>query len=235
MRVRLPKYSPYRDSYDAGFMTGLADKYERRTRWTRMRLANVRRLVDPRPGDKVLDLGCAAGSIAHFLSTFGCETVGVDDAPAAVAEARKLYPELTFELADGADLPFANGSFDKIVAVDLTEHLDDGTLDAMFSECFRILRTGGTLSVHTPNPKHLIERLKEREFLLAQNPTHIGLRSRGDLEERLRRSRFEIDWSDWRRSFIPVFRTFELILGQFTELFRYRICIRARKPEADAG
>ena len=34
----------------------------------------------------------------------------------------------------------------------------------------------------------------------------------------------------WRRSFIPVFRSFEALAGLLTELFRYRICIRARKP-----
>jgi SAM-dependent methyltransferase len=235
--MRLPKvlYSPYRDTYDEEFMSTLADKYARRTRWTRMRMANVRELVDPHPGERVLDLGCAAGSMTHFLSTFGCETLGVDFATTSIAAAKELYPDLRFELADCTDLPFAEASFDKIVAADLTEHLDDATLDGMIRESLRVLCAGGTLSIHTPNPRHFIERLKEKELLLAQNPTHIGLRTRKELEERLRRFGFEIDWIAWRPIFIPVLHTMEVGLGHLTELFRYRICIRARKPSVPAG
>jgi cyclopropane fatty-acyl-phospholipid synthase-like methyltransferase len=234
LKLRKVIYSPYRwvsrDTYDTSFVKAHADLYERKTRWTKMRLANVQELIDPQPGDKVLDLGCAAGSMAHFLSTFGCEAVGADYAPAAIELARELYPDMRFEQADCSDLPFDENSFDKIVAADLTEHLDQPTLDGMFSESFRVLRPGGTLSIHTPNPRHLIERLKAKEFLLAQNPTHIGLRTREELEKQLRHSGFEIEWSDWRRSHIPVFRTFEVVGGQVAELFRYRICICAKKP-----
>ena len=230
MRLRTVLHAPYRDSYDEEFMDKTARSYEQRTRHARMRLANVRELVDPHPGDTVLDLGCATGAMAHYLSTLGCETVGADYAPTAIERARELYPEITFVQADCSDLPFEAASFDKAVAADLTEHLDDPTLDGMFRECFRVLRPGATLSIHTPNPRHLIERLKSRELLLQQNPTHIGLRTREELEQRLRQAGFEIELSVWRRSFIPLFRTFELVAGQLTELFRYRICIRATKP-----
>jgi cyclopropane fatty-acyl-phospholipid synthase-like methyltransferase len=199
-----------------------------------MRLANIEELVDPQPGDRVLDLGCAAGSMAHFLSTLGCEAIGCDDALTAIVEARRRYPALRFDQADCSNLPYDGEAFDKLVAADLTEHLEDPMLDGMVRESFRVLRPGGTLSIHTPNPRHIIERLKARGFLLEQNPTHIGLRTREDLESRLRRAGFDIELSRWRRSFIPVFRIAEAVLGRFTELFRYRICIRARKPGAAA-
>jgi cyclopropane fatty-acyl-phospholipid synthase-like methyltransferase len=228
-------HAPYRQTYDDAFMAKTARDYEQMTRHARMRLVNVRDLVDPQPGEKVLDLGCATGAITHFLSTYGCETVGVDYSQTGIDKARELFPHLRFELADCADLPFDGNSFDKIVAADLTEHLVDETLDGMLRESMRVLPPGGTLSIHTPNPRHLIERLKEREFLLAQNPTHIGLRTREQLEERLVRFGFEIDWSTWRPIFIPFVHTLELGLGQMTELFRYRLCIRARKPSVRAG
>ena len=215
-------------------MASHGDKYEQRTAWTRMRLANIEELVDPQPGDRVLDLGCAAGSIAHFFSTLGCEAVGCDDAPTAIVEARRRYPALRFDQADCSNLPYDDESFDKLVAADLTEHLEDSVLERMTRESFRVLRAGGTLAIHTPNPRHIIERLKARGFLLEQNPTHIGLRTREDLESRLRRAGFVIDLSLWRRSFIPGFRSLEAIGGRFTELFRYRICIRARRPGAAA-
>jgi ubiquinone/menaquinone biosynthesis C-methylase UbiE len=222
--------SSHSDTYDEEFMTATADAYEHGTRHSRMRLANVQELVDPKPGDRVLDLGCATGAMAHFLSTLGARTVGADSSAIGIKKARMLFPEIRFEIADAAHLPFEDRSFDKVLAADLTEHLDQPTLEGMFSECYRILVPGGTLSIHTPNPRHIIERLKAKEVLVSQNPTHIGLRTREQLETPLQAAGFELEVSNWRRSFIPAFRQFELVAGRFSELFRYRICIRARKP-----
>jgi SAM-dependent methyltransferase len=218
--------------YDASFMTNMADAYLNDTAWSRLRLAAVRDLVDPKAGDRVLDLGCAAGSITHFLSTLGCEAAGVDSEPEAIALASSLFPGLRFERADVRSLPFTDGSFDKAVAADLVEHLDDATFAQMLTETARILVPGGTLSVYTPNPRHLIERLKERELLLAQNPTHIGLRDRETLERALETRGFTVERSEWRPSFIPVLRTVERLAGPRTPLLRYRLCLRGRTAPA---
>ena len=72
-------------------MDTMANEYLERTPWTELRLEAVRDLVDPQPGDRVLDLGCAAGAITHYLSTFGAEPVGIDFEPLAIAKrARAL-------------------------------------------------------------------------------------------------------------------------------------------------
>src|SRR5919199_678401 len=111
--------------YDDTFMDTMASAYLERTPWTELRLAAVRDLVEPRAGDRIVDLGCAAGAVTHFLSTFGCSVVGVDAEERAIAKARELFPELEFAVADVAALPFEAESFDKAVAADLVEHLDD--------------------------------------------------------------------------------------------------------------
>jgi hypothetical protein len=90
-----------------------------------------------------------------------------------------------------------------------------------------VLVPGGTLSIYTPNPKHLIERVKAHDFVLAQNPTHIGLRSAAQLVAALERNGFEVDHVGWTPSFFPVLRTIEWVAGRFSETFRYRLCIRA--------
>jgi ubiquinone/menaquinone biosynthesis C-methylase UbiE len=218
------------DEYDEAFMDAMASEYEQGTAWTRMRLENVRLLVDPRPGDRVLDVGCATGSIAHHLSTLGSDVVGVDLSQTAVGRARERYPELRFEIADAAALPFPDGSFDKVVAADVTEHLDEATLRGMLAECRRVLVPGGTLSIHTPNPKHVIERLKAHDLVLAQNPTHIGLRTGEELRAELEQAGFEVELDLRRPSFYPVLRTLERLAGGRVELLGYRICVRARKP-----
>src|SRR6516225_6356584 len=123
--MRLPAFRRAPASYDERFMDTMATAYLERTPWTELRLEAVRSLVEPAAGNRVLDLGCAAGAISHYLSTFGCETVGVDAEPLAVARARSLFPDLDFEIANVAELPFEDGAFDKAVAADLVEHLDD--------------------------------------------------------------------------------------------------------------
>ena len=216
------------EGYDEEFMQAMASAYAEETRWTKMRLRNVLELVDPQPGERVLDLGCAAGSMTDFLARSGCDAVGVDASELGVSEARRLHPKLRFEVGDVSRLPFEDCYFDKALAADLTEHLELETLRGMFRECRRVLVPGGTLSIHTPNPKHLIERMKSRNFLVGANETHIGLLSSRTLADELRAAGFAIELELARRSFIPVFRTVELIGAPFSELFRYRICIRAR-------
>ncbi len=218
------------EGYDAEFMDAMASEYDERTPWTVMRLENIRFLVDPHPGDRVLDLGSAAGAITHYLSTFGSDAVGVDSSELGVEYARARYPELRFETADVAALPFEDESFDKVVAADLTEHLDEQTLRGMLAECRRVLVPGGTLSIHTPNPGHLIERLKRRNLVLAQNPTHIGLRTSAALRAELERTGFVVDVDVKRPGFFPLLRTLERLARGRIDLLGYRLCVRARKP-----
>jgi ubiquinone/menaquinone biosynthesis C-methylase UbiE len=218
------------DEYDEAFMDAMSSEYERQTAWTRMRLENVRLLVDPNPGDRVLDVGSATGAIAHFLSTLGCETVGVDLSERGVARARERFPGLRFEVADASALPFGDASFDKVVAADVTEHLGEETLRGALREARRVLVPGGTLSIHTPNPLHLIERLKAHELVLRQNPTHVGLRTGPQLRAELERAGLPVELDLRRPGFFPVLGRVERLAGGRVELLGYRICLRARKP-----
>ena len=216
--------------YDETFMARMAAAYLEQTPWTRLRLSAVRDLVEPSSGDRVLDLGCAAGAVTHFLSTFGCDVVGVDSEPLALETARSLFPGLRFELADVTELPFPGASFDKAVAADLVEHLEDEPFAQMVAEVARVLVPGGTLSIYTPNPRHLIERLKERNLVLAQNPTHVGLRDGATLARELDDAGFEVERAEWRASFYPGLSLVERIGGESLDALRYRLCLRGRKP-----
>jgi SAM-dependent methyltransferase len=231
--VRLPAFRRSPETYDETFMDTMASEYLDKTPWTELRLEALEALVEPRPGDRILDLGCAAGALTHFLSTFGAEVVGVDSEPLAIEKARSLFPEFGFEQADVAALPFEENAFDKAVAGDLVEHLDDPTFRAMLGELGRVLVPGGSLSVYTPNPLHPIERLKSRNLILAQNPTHIGLRTAAELTGQLREASFEVDRSTWTPSFFRGLRLAERVLGRWSQSFRYRLCIRALNRRAN--
>jgi SAM-dependent methyltransferase len=227
MRLGLVGRAPA--TYDDAFMAAMARAYLEQTAWTRLRLSAVRDLVEPERGDRVLDLGSAGGAVTHFLSTYGCEAVGVDAETRAVELARSLFPSLRFEVANVTALSFPDASFDKAVAADLVEHLDDETFASMLSEVRRVLVPGGTLSIYTPNARHPIEWLKERDLVLARNETHIGLRAAAALANALRDAGLEVDREEWRPSFFRGLRTVERVGGGRFEPLRYRLCVRARK------
>jgi len=60
-------------------------------------------LLEPRPGERILDLGCGSGQLTAKIAGSGAETSGLDRSPEMIAEARRNFPELTFELGDAAD------------------------------------------------------------------------------------------------------------------------------------
>lgn len=59
--------------------------------------------LDPKPGERILDLGCGTGHLAAQIAKAGAEVVGIDQDPAMIEEARRLYPELRFEVADACE------------------------------------------------------------------------------------------------------------------------------------
>jgi 2-polyprenyl-3-methyl-5-hydroxy-6-metoxy-1,4-benzoquinol methylase len=219
--------------YDETFMDTMANQYLEGTPWTQLRLAALHELVEPRPGDRIVDLGCAAGALTHYLSGFGAAVVGVDSEERAIAKAQTLFPGLEFRQADVAELPFDSDSFDKAVAGDLVEHLDDPTFLAMLGDLQRVIVPGGSLSIYTPNPLHFVERLKAHNLILAQNPTHIGLRTSKELVSILEGCDYIVDRQSWKASFFPVLGKVESVLGPHSETFRYRLCLRALRPATE--
>ena len=63
-------------------------------------------LLAPQPGERILDLGCGTGHLANQIAQIGAEVIGIDISTAMIEEARRLYPNLRFEIAGGADFHF---------------------------------------------------------------------------------------------------------------------------------
>lgn len=94
------------------------------------------------PDGRVLDLGCGVGHSYHELSPR--ETVGVDIDPAALAgQDRETHG------ADMRSLPFAEGSFASVLAVQSLEHVPDP--DVVLAEVVRVLEPRGRAVFVTPN------------------------------------------------------------------------------------
>jgi malonyl-CoA O-methyltransferase len=91
---------------------------------------------------RVLDLGTGSGAIARKLTERwpDAEVTGVDISPQMIAEAQRLSssPRQTFTVADAAELPFADGSFDLVTL---------NNMIPFFDELTRITAPGGALAI----------------------------------------------------------------------------------------
>jgi len=120
--------------------------------WFKGRRRILTRLVDDLAlpaGARVLDVGCGTGANGPVLAAQGRFAVGVDASPVPLGldgtGARGHAARLR---GDATRLPFAEASFDLVVALDVLEHLIDDASAAR--EMHRVLRPGGALIVFVP-------------------------------------------------------------------------------------
>ena len=50
--------------------------------------------LDPKPGERVLDLGCGTGHLTAQIAERGAETIGIDSSASMIAQARQNYPKI---------------------------------------------------------------------------------------------------------------------------------------------
>ena len=63
-------------------------------------------LLDPQPGERILDLGCGTGQLTARIAGSGARVLGLDSSPGMIGQARQNYPNLEFKLADAASFSF---------------------------------------------------------------------------------------------------------------------------------
>ena len=151
-----------------------------------------------RPGDRLLDLGCGFGRHAFEALRRGARVVACDMAVPeleqvaatafAMKEAGEIAPTLscTSVNGDGTKLPFADGSFDRIIASEVMEHVpDDG---AALSEFIRVLRPGGTIAITVPAefPEKICWKLSDEYYAPKSVGGHVRIYAESELRQKMK-------------------------------------------------
>ena len=100
---------------------------------------------------RILDVGCGTGAPACHLATFGAHVVGITTSAAGVEAARAraaaagIDSRVSFELRDGMDNGFPDGSFDRVWVMESSHLMPDRA--RLVAECARVLRPGGRVGL----------------------------------------------------------------------------------------
>lgn len=106
------------------------------------------------PGERVLDVGCGSGVVTRVIAQRVApdgKVIGVDASRALLAvaeeyaEASGLGSRIEWRVADCRKLPFADASFDAVIAATMLAHVP-GAVDAL-AEMVRVTKAGGRVGV----------------------------------------------------------------------------------------
>lgn len=100
-------------------------------------------------GSRVLDIGCSTGHVIGEIPN-EYERTGADISTGAIGLARAARPEVRFVEASAEDLPFEDGSFDCVLALDVLSVRGVEDEAVALREIRRVLRPGGVLLVQLP-------------------------------------------------------------------------------------
>nr|XP_015802184.2 phosphoethanolamine methyltransferase [Nothobranchius furzeri] len=140
-------------------------------------------LLNLKPGQKVLDVGCGIGGGDFYMAkTFGVDVLGLDlsDNMVDIAMERartERLPSVQFEVADATKRTFPEGSFDVIYSRDTILHINDKL--ALFKRFHSWLKPGGQLLIsdyccgEKPWTPAFEAYVRQREYVL-YTPSEYG-------------------------------------------------------------
>jgi len=114
--------------------------YDDRHSFVWKKAGDLLELLDPKPGERVLDLGCGTGHLTAKIAERGADVTGLDSSASMVAQARQNYPKLKFVLGDARSFDIA-GPFDAVFSNAVLHWIPEagGVIDSVS----RVLRAGG--------------------------------------------------------------------------------------------
>jgi len=191
---RATKFSPAIIAVMSTAQTWDPATYARNARFVSDLGSPVVDLLAPKPGERILDLGCGDGVLTKKLADLGCDVVGVDSSVPQVEAAKKLG--LNVFAINGEDLPYKE-EFDAVFSNAVLHWIKRA--DAMLAAVYRSLKPGGRFvaecggqgCVHKIQTA-LVQALNRRGLDgEARSPWYFP--TPGDYATRLERAGFRVD------------------------------------------
>lgn len=125
------------------------------------------KLLDPKPHERILDLGCGSGQLTAKINELAKEVIGMDNSPEMIADARSKFPDIEFQVADASNFRF-DQKFDSIFSNATLHWVKDhrAAIKCMFENL-------------KPNGKIVLEFGGKGNIQTIVNQLRISLRSRG--------------------------------------------------------
>lgn len=101
------------------------------------------------PSDLILDVGCGFGTSTGAIRSQGRRAVGSDLSPLFLSRSRTKGMQGPLVAADAARLPFRDGSFDVVGAMEFIEHV--WPVEPVLREMSRVLKPTGNIVLASPN------------------------------------------------------------------------------------
>ncbi|MBI4361415.1 methyltransferase domain-containing protein [Candidatus Micrarchaeota archaeon] len=147
----------------------------------------VTRLLGLNPKKTLLDVGCATGKMLSRLRAR--RKTGVDYSEKYAKKARKKNPSAKIVVAEAAELPFKNASFDAVLCHSLMHLMDPAYAARVVGELERVCKKGGRIVIgDVPDPRTYpggkwVYRLRT-EALKAVNKPHYTMFSPAFFKEK---------------------------------------------------
>ena len=97
-------------------------------------------MLDAKPGEHILDLGCGTGHLTQRIQSLGAIVTGIDSSPEMIHQAQENFPEIKFGVADATNFYFAE-PFDAIFSNAVLHWIKDQ--DSLIKTVYDNLKPGG--------------------------------------------------------------------------------------------
>jgi len=125
-------------------------------------LPTIRSLLALHAGGRLLDLGGGTGALAAVFADDGARAVVLEPNPRKVVFGRIRHPNVEYRQGHAEQIPFANGSFDRAIAMLSFHHMEDQ--DRALREVYRVLSPSGRFLVQEFHPAFAPGAMARRIF-----------------------------------------------------------------------